>query len=55
MLNYDPPPLCQICNKPVDLARIRFADEDGHAIHARCYLSRLSAAQSNLSAPHHTE
>jgi hypothetical protein len=32
---------CIICSQPLDLAVDLNADENGHAVHQNCYLSRL--------------
>jgi hypothetical protein len=38
-------PLCFICNNPVEL-EISKTDENGHAVHERCYLLRLRQRQA---------
>jgi hypothetical protein len=55
MSYYDPAPHCPICDKPVDLTRDRFTDENGQVVHESCYINRLTAAQNDPPDPHHTE
>jgi hypothetical protein len=46
---------CPICDKPIDLDRDRNTDEDGRAVHTRCYIQRLIAAQNDPPDPSHAE
>jgi hypothetical protein len=55
MSNYEAPHLCPICNKPVDLERDRYADENGKVMHESCYVQRLMSSQQDPPAPQHTE
>jgi hypothetical protein len=50
-----PPVLCPICNRPIDLTKDRYANEDGKAVHEDCYVQRLMSAQNDPPNPHHTE
>jgi hypothetical protein len=45
---------CPICDKPVDLERDRYADEDGKIMHESCYVQRLMSRKKPPS-PQHTE
>jgi hypothetical protein len=41
ILNFIPkPPLCSICNKPVDLD-IAVTDQDGKPVHEECYVLKM--------------
>jgi hypothetical protein len=55
MVSLDSQHTCAICNGPIDLQRDRYTDEDGKAVHERCYMQRLASAQNDPPAPHHTE
>jgi hypothetical protein len=46
---------CPICNRPVDLAKERYTDESGKAVHEDCYLQRLMCALNEPPDPHHAE
>jgi hypothetical protein len=35
---------CTICSKPVDLRVDLYADENGGAVHKKCYINRLISA-----------
>jgi hypothetical protein len=41
---------CKICDKPVDLTVDLCADETGKAIHANCYVQRMTS-QNPASSP----
>jgi hypothetical protein len=47
--------ICPICNKPVDLERDRYANEDGKAVHESCYVERLTSARNDPPTPQHAE
>jgi hypothetical protein len=51
----DSPYICPICNKPVDLVKDQYTDEDGKLIHESCYIKRLMAGQNDPPDPHHAE
>jgi hypothetical protein len=42
-MDSDPYPeiSCTICSKPVDLRIDLYADENGRAVHKKCYTNRL--------------
>jgi hypothetical protein len=41
VLNFSrKPPLCSICNKPLDL-KIAVTDQDGKPVHEECYVLKL--------------
>jgi hypothetical protein len=46
---------CSICNKPIDLQRDKYADEDGKIVHENCYIQRLMSKRNDPPNPHHTE
>jgi len=46
---------CQICHKPVNLERDRYADENGHIVHEQCYCNYIVAALHDSPAPQHSE
>ena len=35
---------CKLCNKPVDLTVDLCADENGKAVHERCYVQRITTS-----------
>jgi hypothetical protein len=37
---------CVICSKPVDLSADLSADENGKAVHTKCYVHRITTPQS---------
>jgi hypothetical protein len=41
---------CQLCSKSVSLETDLSADENGKAVHAGCYVKRLTGAQGNSPA-----
>jgi hypothetical protein len=41
---------CTICSKPVDLRVDLYADENGGAVHKKCYINRLISAPDNRIA-----
>jgi len=41
---------CTICSKPVDLRIDLYADENGGAVHKKCYINRLISAPDNRIA-----
>ena len=55
MSTPEAPHLCPICNKPVDLERDRYADENGKVMHESCYVQRLMSSRQDPPAPQHTE
>jgi hypothetical protein len=38
---------CVICTKPVNLQTDLWADENGKAVHADCYINRITGAHSS--------
>jgi hypothetical protein len=40
---------CVICNKPVDLSADLCAEENGKAVHAECYVTRIATPQGGPS------
>jgi hypothetical protein len=55
MAYLDTPYICPICNRPVDLQRDRYTDEEGLVVHERCYIARLVSSRQDPPDPHHTE
>jgi hypothetical protein len=41
---------CKICSKPVDLRVDLYADENGRAVHKKCYINRWISAPENRIA-----
>ena len=41
---------CTICGKPIDLAVDLNADENGKAVHGRCYVQHITSPQSHPPA-----
>jgi hypothetical protein len=41
---------CTICSEPVDLRVDLYADENGGAVHKKCYVDRLISAPENRIA-----
>ena len=47
-----PEVFCKVCGSPVDLTVDLSADEDGHAVHEKCYLRRIiQQTPQNRDAP----
>jgi hypothetical protein len=42
------PPLCNICNKPLDL-KIAVTDQDGKPIHEECYVAGAAGGRSEAA------
>jgi len=55
MSSQYPPHICPICDKPIDLAQDRYANEDGRVIHESCYIKRLMSGQNDPPDPNHAE
>jgi hypothetical protein len=41
---------CILCGNPVDVRVDLYADENGNALHAECYLQRITDPQGSPSA-----
>jgi hypothetical protein len=49
--NHPPPAIpCELCSQPINLISDLSADENGKAVHAKCYAERLASTQSNSPA-----
>jgi hypothetical protein len=49
--SHPPPEIpCELCSEPINLITDLSADENGKAVHAKCYSERLSSAQGNSPA-----
>jgi hypothetical protein len=55
MVSPTSPYICAICDEPIDLEQDRYTNENGKAVHERCYIQRVMSAQNDPPAPHHTE
>jgi hypothetical protein len=46
---------CRICNNPIDLTQDHAADENGRAVHERCYIQRLLSSRNDPPDPNHAQ
>jgi hypothetical protein len=46
---------CPLCNKPINLERDRYADENGKIMHENCYVQRLVSSRNDPPDPNHAE